>query len=201
MPDQMAQCYAESFVDEVGIDALKEKVTPDEIRDKPENDHTDWDIEVSEDQGRAIFRGIVDCDPDMMQEFGEAMAESMNDEGDFNQAVDAECFAKTDPDDIEDFMAAGFAGGDELQPTEEQARSMIDWLDKCIDFKKAIIASITADESIPDSAADCLADKVDEETLKDFMVAGVVAGDDADIENTPEGKAFTEVITTCMLGG
>jgi len=201
MPQQMADCYAESFVDEVGVDELKGKVTPDEIREKPENDHTDWGIEVSEDQGRAIFRGILDCDPDMMREFGEAMAESMNEGGDFDQAVDPDCFADTDPDDIEDFMAAGFANGDELKPTEEQARSMIDWLDQCIDFKKAIIASIAADDSIPDSAARCLNEKIDEDTLKDFMVAGVVAGDDADIENTPEGKAFTEVITTCMLGG
>jgi hypothetical protein len=55
------ECFAEAFVDIVGVDALAAVVTPDEIRQNPDTPITELGIEISEDDGNALYDQASEC--------------------------------------------------------------------------------------------------------------------------------------------
>lgn len=203
MSDASAQCFGAAFVDVLGVDELESKVSPEEIAANPNDDPSEWGLEVSQDQGVEIFRSLVECQPTVLEEFGRTMSESMNQGSDTPIDVDVDCLAEVDVADIEDFMGAAIAAdSDDIDPTADQAAAIIDWLLPCADLRGAIIAGIAADPSFPEGAAECIDEGVTDDMLRELLIIGFTSqGGDSDqaFEESEVGQAFTEVITDCAL--
>lgn len=197
-----ADCYGQAFVDVVGLDELEANVTPDEIRDNPQNNHDDWGIEVTQEQGVEIFRQLVDCQPEVLEEFGTAMSEAMNEGTDTPIDVDVECLADVDPSAIEEFMGAAVAAdSDDVDPTPEQARAVVDWIAGCADLKSVMIDALAAESGFPPEAIACLEEGLSDELVREIFVTGFTSAPGDDFEDTPAGEEFTEVISRCATQG
>jgi len=194
LSEEAATCLAEGLIDVVGLDRLEAAVSPDEILADPSADLVDMGIDLSNDQGAEVFHRLVDCEPAAMRQLAESISSEVTGDDDFPIDVDVECLANADPGDIDDFMGASLAQGDDLEPTKEQARSMFDWLGECADLEASFLEALG---DVPPSIKQCAADKIDEDDIKDLMVAGAMAGDDADFDELPEGRAFTEALNAC----
>jgi hypothetical protein len=59
--DDAWRCLAESYVDELGVEAFSEHATPQEIQDDPEADLEDFGIETSEAQARGLIDRASGC--------------------------------------------------------------------------------------------------------------------------------------------
>ncbi len=55
------ECFARAFVDVVGVDALAAVVTPDELRQNPDTPVVELGIEISEDDGNALYDELSGC--------------------------------------------------------------------------------------------------------------------------------------------
>jgi hypothetical protein len=195
-----AACYGEAFVETVGVDELAAKVTPEEIRADPDAEASDWGVDVDQDQGVEIFRQSVDCHPPLLGEIGQGISESLNEGNDTPIAVDVDCLAEADPADIEDFMGAGIASDNEdIDPTPEQAASIVDWIGACADLRGAIVGSLASDPTFPEGAAECIGEGIDDDMLRDLMILAITATNDDGpaFEDSVVGLAFTEVVTRC----
>lgn len=92
LSESEARCLAETTVDVVGVDALEEVATPEEIRDNPDRSLTDHGIEIDSGQGSDFFDGMVGC-LDVRQRFIDGFAD------DFDQSV-ADCVDAAVDDDL-----------------------------------------------------------------------------------------------------
>jgi hypothetical protein len=194
LSDEGATCIAEGVIDVVGLDEIQSAVSADEISDHPRPKLRDWGIEMSADQGAEVFRRLLDCEPDAMQELAEAIAGQLTDDSSFPIDIEIDCLADADPGDIESFMGASLASSGDFDPTEDQARDLFDWVAGCADLEAAFLASIG---DAPASVKACVADKVDEDDIEDLMVAAALVGEGAEMEDIPEGRAFTETLSSC----
>jgi hypothetical protein len=59
--EEANRCLAEAFVDVVGVEALAEAVTPDEIRDDPDTPPAEHGIEVDVEQGSRFVDLLSEC--------------------------------------------------------------------------------------------------------------------------------------------
>ena len=83
--------------------------------------------------------------------------------------------------------------------TPEQIDSIIDVTLECVDFRQVLVDSITADSSISDESAGCLADALGgDEFLRPAVAAGLT-GDDFEFGDDPElTETLFAAITDCL---
>ena len=201
LTDDGAECVGSAYVDTIGLDELEAKVTPAEIEAKPDADHTDWGIEITDDQGVEIYRAIVDCAPDAKQAIADGVAQGFT-EGFTGEAgavdIDEDCLADNDPDQIEGFIGGAIAQGDAYVPDAEQGAALLDWFGDCIDLRAAFVAVIGSDPSVPAGVPECLSEGVDDQFIHDFWeLAFTSGGDDAALQDSPLTAELQSVMTTC----
>lgn len=61
LSDEENRCVAEAYVDGIGLDELRDAVTPDEIRDRPDADPRDYGIELDEARATLLYEGMSRC--------------------------------------------------------------------------------------------------------------------------------------------
>jgi hypothetical protein len=54
-------CFAEAIVDAVGVDKIKEQVTPAEVREAGDALPSDLGVEVTKDDGEKFYSAVDDC--------------------------------------------------------------------------------------------------------------------------------------------
>lgn len=204
LSDDDAQCVGEAYVDVIGVDELEAVVTPDEIRESPDNDHDDWGIELTDEQGTEIYRGIVDCSPDAGAAFtagvAQGVTEGLTEESpDAASAIDQQCLADADPADLEGFMGAALAQGDDFTPNDAQATELVDWIGGCGDLRQLFLTGFASDPSIPAGVPECLGENLDDQFIQDFWRAAFTsAGDTESMEGSPLMTELEGALTQCM---
>lgn len=202
LTDDDAQCFGEAYVDAIGLEELEANVTAQEIEENPSTDHSDWGIEITDEQGGEIYRAVVDCAPDAQRAIASVVADGFV-EGFSGQTgtdidVDEECLAEADPADIETFMGAAIAQGDAFAPDEEQATAMLDWMGSCIDLREAFVGAIASDPSLPEGVGECVSAGLDDQFIEDFWQLAFTAGDDPNaMQESPLMGELTDVMTGC----
>lgn len=201
LSDEDAQCVGAAYVDTIGVDELAAKATPAEIEAQPSADHTDWGIELTDDQGLEVYRGIVDCAPESQQAIADGVAQGFT-EGFTGEAgdvdIDEECLADKDPADIEGFIGGAIAQGDAYVPDAEQGTALLDWFGDCIDLRGAFVAVIGSDPSVPDGVPECLSEGVDDRFIHDFWeLAFTSGGDQAALQDSPLTAELQSVMSGC----
>ncbi|MGH9187292.1 MAG: hypothetical protein ACRD0U_15995, partial [Acidimicrobiales bacterium] len=59
--DEENECFARSFVDAIGLDELREAVTPAEIEENPDSSPADMGITLDEEQADAFWDDLNGC--------------------------------------------------------------------------------------------------------------------------------------------
>lgn len=150
---------------------------------------------------------------DEAKPYVDAMTEAMIAEDDFATEEEARCFAEgvVDVVGLQALEEAGTPeefteeGGDmnfgSLELTTEQGEDVYDTFADCgIDLRQEFIDSLGEDDEINPETAACIESALDEETLKEFMIAGIVDGDEA-AEQSEAGKDFMGSVMGCMFAG
>jgi hypothetical protein len=201
---ESATCFGEAYVDVIGVEALRAKVTPEEIRADPDKDHTDWGLDLTNDQGVDLFRRIVDCTPRAMEEIAADLADELDSDPSFPLDPDVDCLAAVDPALIEGFMGATIAAGDsnDIDVTEEQVGGVYDWLDECVDLRGAMLDGIVDEGGLSAEDRACLEEGIDDAVVRDLFVLGFLAefeGTTSDevFENSPAGKELVKTMMRC----
>lgn len=207
LDDDSATCFGEAYVDVLGVDALREKVTPEEIRAEPDKDHSDWGVVITTDQGVELFRRFLDCEPDAMDDIAEGMADEIAGDPNFPLDLDADCLAEVDPSLVEGFMGAIIAGGgSDPDVSEEAVESLFLWIEECTDLQGAMLDAMAEEAGMTDEERDCIEDGIDEATIRDLFVLGFMAemsGDTSDevFEDSPAGHDLMRVLAECATPG
>jgi hypothetical protein len=201
LSDEDARCVGAAYVDTIGVDELAAKATPAEIEAQPSADHTDWGIELTDEQGLEVYRGIVDCAPESEQAIADGVAQGFT-EGFTGEAgnvdIDEECLADKDPADIEGFIGGAIAQGDAYVPDAEQGAALLDWFGDCIDLRGAFVAVIGSDPSVPEGVPECLSEGVDDQFIHDFWeLAFTAGGDQAALQDSPLTAELQSVMSGC----
>jgi hypothetical protein len=205
LSDDDADCIGEAYVDTIGLDQLEARVTPDQIREDPESNHSDWGIEMTDAQGAEIYRSLIDCSPNaedaiadgITRSFTEGFSEEAGDEFE----VDEDCLSEADPAGLEGFMGAAIAQGEDFVPDEAQGTALLDWFGECVDLRGAFMAAFTSDPSLPEGTAECLDDNVDDQLVEEFWtLAFTSGGDQAVFESSPIITQLSGLLATCATG-
>lgn len=108
MDEEQSRCFSEGFVDEVGIDKVKEQGTPEEFASGAgELDFTKLDL--SEDQGNNIYDNFDECGVDLR----EAMLSELNAD-DTIPAESKDCVEDAISEDaLRDFFVTSMVDGEE----------------------------------------------------------------------------------------
>ena len=89
------------------------------------------------------------------------------------------------PDDVDMIEGAAF--------TDEEIDTMVDVYFDCVDVRRVIVANLAPD--VGDEVADCVAENLPEDVLRDFVAAGNF-GVDMPVESD---QAFRDVSAECGL--
>lgn len=202
LDDAEAECVGEAYVDAIGLEELEANVTPAEIRAEPDADHNDWGIEMTDDQGIEVYRALVDCAPGATRAVASGVAEGFT-EGFTGEAggdidVDVDCLADADSSELEGFIGAAIAQGDDFAPDEEQGVAVLDWLKDCVDLRQAFVAAVGSDPTMPAGAADCLSNALDDQFIEDFWRLAFTSGsDESTLQDSPLMGELTSAMTGC----
>jgi hypothetical protein len=159
------RCIAEGYVEAIGVEELRDKVSPDEIRDDPESDHHGWGIELDRSQAEDLYRAMRQC-ADLAPLF-EGFAGAFGDDG---SADASECLERTaDEATVEELMVGTIMDGDDWIPTEAVAGSIYDWLAGCIDFRQLFLSQM--DGTTPPEAVTCIESLMDDAFMRRLMIA------------------------------
>jgi len=202
LDDAEAECAGEAYVDAIGLDELEAKVTPGEISAEPDADHTDWGIEMTDDQGIEVYRALVECAPRATRAVAVGVAQGFTEgftgESGADIDVEVDCLADSDSSELEGFVGAAIAQGDDFTPNEEQGVAVLDWMKDCVDLRQAFVVAIGSDSTMPAGAADCLSDALDDQFIEDFWrLAFTSGGDQATLQDSPLMGELTSAMTGC----
>lgn len=187
-------CYGSAFLDVVGLDRLAEQVTPEEIEDDPEGD---WNVDITEEEGVAIFREMVDCESGVVDEFAGLFSRSINADSDSPVEVDEACMAEIDPSEIEGLMGSGISHPEDDRLSREHAAVITDWMMGCGDVRQMMLDELAAQADDPEGMAACLDGKVDDTLIREMLIAGYT-GDGAEPEETSEGAELQAIVLACI---
>lgn len=77
---------------------------------------------------------------------------------------------------------------DEVGLSEEDAGSVADAFADCVDIRALFLESMAGDDGMPQEAMDCVSDAIDDDMLRNFLIAGLTGqdpeamlGEDADL--------------------
>lgn len=107
LSDEDARCIAEAAVDAIGVDNLRDAVTPEEIRDDPGFNPADAGIDLGEAEAGQFYDGVS----------------------------------------------------------------------ACIDVRQLFLDSLREDQQLPPDVVDCIDEAVDDELLRDILVAQLIQGE------------------------
>ncbi|HEY8544446.1 MAG TPA: hypothetical protein VIL36_05350 [Acidimicrobiales bacterium] len=204
LADSEAECLGAAYVDAIGVDELEAKVTPQEIRDQPESDHRDWGITITDEQGTDIYRALIDCSPAAEEAIVTGLASGFTEGftgemGDDAFEVDEACLADADAADLDGFMGAAIAQGDDFVPSGEQGQALLDWFGECADLRGAFLSVFTAEAGLPEGTVDCVDAAVDDRMVDEFwQLAFTSGGDDSTVESSPVIQELTGIVNGCV---
>lgn len=113
--EEESRCFAEAIVDAVGVGALQEAATPEEIRASPEDDPLDA-VEVDRSQAEAIYDDTDGC-----IEYREVFLNAARRQGELSDAQ-LECLDEALTDDlVRNYLVATFDEEEEALQDAEQA--------------------------------------------------------------------------------
>lgn len=76
LTDDQLRCLSAALVDALGIEALQDAASPDEIREDPESGLRDFGISIDEEQANQIIDQSTDCGVDFREVVLASLAES-----------------------------------------------------------------------------------------------------------------------------
>jgi hypothetical protein len=121
------ECFARAFVDTVGLERLREVVTPEEIRENPESSPGELGLTLDDTQGDALWDGLNDC-MDVKAAFLESLA---GDDG--LPAETVTCLeGALDDDMLKQLLLVSLMGGDEdVEENEAVVSELVAVFDQC----------------------------------------------------------------------
>lgn len=127
LTDEENECFARAFVDAVGVDQLKDAVSPAEIRDNPQSSPQEFGITLDEEQADGFWEDVNDC-MDVRAAFVEGLTAGQNLS---DETVD--CLKDAFDDDLlkRVFVTSLMAGDDALQQDEDLMGDLIGVLREC----------------------------------------------------------------------
>jgi hypothetical protein len=158
------RCMAEAEVDVLGVDTLRDNVSPERIRSSPKTNLVDHGVEIDEQQARALYDAYSGC-ADLRRGLVDHTGQILRDMSGGGE-VDVACLDQTlDDTMVEEFIVdaeqRGFQTGDESsQPPPELTEAYVDWLGGCIDLRgtllSGLVSAITEDPELPPGAVGCI---------------------------------------------
>jgi hypothetical protein len=151
-----------------------------------------------------------DSSSDEGQEYVDALVAANVDEG--APAEDMECYARSfiDAVGVDVLQGAGVTPADmsdqgatlnDFGITLDDAQVDAFWgdLNQCMNVRAFFLASLAADDELPDEMVDCFDDAMDDDLIKRFMVGAVAEGEDAFQDDTQLASDLADVFSGCRV--
>jgi len=164
-------CIAGGYVDAIGVEELRDHVTPAEIRDDPEAGHKEWGIEISRSQAEDIYEVMQDC-ADVPAALSTTLVGLF---GLGSSAGATECLVQSaDEELVHEFAVGTIIDGDDYEASDELAGSLYDWMAACIDLRAVFLSQLQG--ASPDQVA-CIDSHLTDDLLKRIVVASFTGGE------------------------
>jgi hypothetical protein len=158
-PDQ-ADCVGARVVEELGVERVEE---------------IDWEgdeVDLPEEDGRGVARAIVEC-----VDVRPLLVEGMVSEGAVT-GEQAECLSRDLTDDeLVEVLTAAFVDGDGTEVDAALYEPLADAMLNCMDFGALLVEQFAAGGQLSQDSAQCLADAISEDLLRELIIAGMTGGE------------------------
>ncbi|HEY3144587.1 MAG TPA: hypothetical protein VGJ86_25880 [Acidimicrobiales bacterium] len=190
---QGRRCLARAYVGVIGVSGLREEVTPQRIRDHPDDTPSDWGIELDDEHGKSLYKEAKLC-LDLRAPVLSFLA------GNFPfTLVDAQvaCLDENLEDGLLSTLAlASLVQGPDMRLKEGPARAVYRLFNSCIGMQGYLVLTLT-DDSTPEAIEGCLRLQINEDLSQRVWVEVFKSGRDGDPTGTEPIAELRQIADAC----